>query len=398
MFCKKCGTQMADGASFCPSCGAANEAAANASAENLSAVSSSTYTVESVSNPSFLKKYWGALVAGAAVVAVAIAVPVYLNNAKKGPIAAFAVASDNLMSDTKKVESCKLTFEADGYEGEFLMEVNPKDQVMYLYGEFDLDYYEMEMAMLVEGEEGCIVVGYDGEYESEDLDEYMDPAEIWESYDKDPEDMDWQEMIEDADLDSELEDYVDIDRINEVVDNVVKAFKDGGNRARIEEAMQLTSTKADGVTTYSAVITADSLLNTATALIEICEEACGDAVESDVFDDAKDGLEEAREEAEDDDFLEEEMFEVSYGIKNDRFTNISFVSGEYLEDEGEGEFEISLDFDYDGKALNGFEMTMDMDMGYDSVSASIAMIEINAVEGVKDEIPDDILELAGMDE
>lgn len=412
MFCKKCGTQIGTTTTFCPKCGTPNNAAASQPSEvnlgampaqDVPAVNAATYTVESVNNQKpFFKKYWGFFAAGAAVLAIGVGVGVYYINAlKSGPIAAFGTAMENLNEDSQDIKSGVLTMEMDGmFDAEFQFSVDPKAKAMYMYGDFEItdDYYamDMEMAMCVEDDEAYMCMSYMDEYEVVDMSDYMDPADIWESYGKEAEEMDWQGMLEEYDLDRELEDYIDTDEINNIVKNFVDSLKSDSNREKIEEAMQFTTTKENGGKTYSVVMTPESLVNTADVFVALFEEVAGDYVEGDWLEDAKEGLEEAREEAEDEDILDEELLEFSYSVKNDRFTNITFASGSYMEDEM-GELQAVVDFTYDGKKLNGMEMTMEVDIEGDGGSISAGLTEINSLDDVKGSIPEEMLEEMDMD-
>ncbi len=397
MLCKKCGTQIESTTTFCPKCGAAN-----AAAKEVSMINGATYTVEAVNNRKpFFKRYWGALAAGAAVIAIGAGIGIYYYNTQKNrPIAAFALAAENLQDDSKCVNSGALTMEMDGlFDAGFEFEVNPDEQYMYMYGEMTIvisDYYEdedmeipMDMAMCVEGDEGYIAVGYMGSYEVQDLSDYTDPEEIWASYDKEPEEMDWQELLEDADLDRELEEYIDVSQINDIVERMADSLASSKNRKRIEDALQLSVTKENGVRTYSAVLTGEGILDTADILVELFETAAGNAIEGDWLEDAKDELEDARE----DDEVEDELLKVSYSIKNDRFTNISLLSGDDMEEE----FEIVIDYTYDGKSLKDMEFAMSGDMEGEAITFTMSLTDLNNVTGVKDSIPDDILEQMDMD-
>ncbi len=405
MFCKNCGTQMADNAAFCPNCGTASGTGVNlgaVSTENPATMS--TYTVESVAGQkSFLQKYWGFFAAGAAVVAIGVGVGVfYFNNLQSGPVVSFMQAVDNLNNDSKDIQSGVMTIEVDGLcDAQMQFSVDPKAQTMYMYGDVSMDTgdldMDMEMAICIEGSDAYMCAEYEGDYQVVDLGDYADLDEIWESYEKEPEEIDWQETIEDADVDRYLEEYIDVDQINDIVKKFGESMRSGDNRERIEQAMQITVTEAGGVKTYTSVVTAQVIVDTAGVFVDLFEEAAGDAIEGDWLDDVRDTLEEAREEAEDEDFLEEEMFDFSYGIKNDRFTNVTLSSGDLLADEVDSRVEMVVDFLYDGKKLSGFEMAVDMDVDYEEISMVVSLTELNAVDDVKGAIPEEMLEEMNMD-
>lgn len=427
MFCKQCGTPIAPNGKFCPKCGAPVAAPAQQS-QNVqhSAVPNQQsyqqqgqqqgyqqptpqgYQQQPYYNPvpdgsgygmvKPKKSHWKPIViTGVAVVAAgAIATTAVVHSITTKPIPALALGLSDLTKASMDIESWHVsgttTIEGENANVDLDIEINRDDEQFYTYGTADVAGESAEIAICIEGDDGAYAISYDGDCYAEYIDSDILTA-IWDFSEdlrdalekKDMKDFSLQKCLEDFGLDSYLDDYIDMDEVDDAYQNILKRFSKRSTQKKLEDALQIETSKESGEYVYTSSPTGENFLETNKILMDILDEEAGDAIKGSWLSDVRDALDEVDSDKMSG-FDDTGVFE--WRIKDAKLTGLSYsitVDGT--------DATLDSSFSYSGKKLD--EISYDFRMGGDN--SNLTMDDFNNVSGVKDEIPSDMLSAMGMD-
>lgn len=403
MFCKKCGSNINDKAKFCPKCGTTTPV--NVNNTFTSPVKSETtahYNNRfSHSTVAVKKKSSGAkkiVITATAIAAVAaIAITGVFGCIKSKPVPALALGLQNLSEDIKNMESCTLhlIFDEDGENivADCDIQMDIEERIFYLNGSINEDGQNGEFAVAIEGNAGAYGLIYNGDTDVEEMDSSV-IKDMWESLELET-DSDIEQIIKDSGLESELNDYIDIDNVNEACENLTDRLTKLETVNDLEEILEIEKEGLIGEKTYRASLDFSKVMDAVEYLLDIIDEEAGDAIVGNWFNELCHELDYYKTEENID------LGNAEWIIKNRRIRQLSYDinvndSGYYFG------MDLSVDADYSlFNSLKSFACDMTIyDEGYygsDSVSMELYISNINKIKDVKESIDPDLLEDMGMD-
>ena len=423
MFCKKCGAQMKDDARFCPRCGASaempnqqqwdtsgntqNYGNANASDSNFSnpynnqpnmsrmhsdtsANSGYGYTAVNAAKKTFPKTIVISAVAVVATAAITVGVVTY--SIKSRPFVACALGLENLQKSVSKIKNgtLNMSFSDNGYEGNFScdFELNAKKHTFFAGGQMSEDDYAVDFAVSVEDDEGTIALKYDGEVVSNELNS-SDLEETWDAFDesKNTKDLDFEKIIEENDLEDEIEDYIDVDELNDTFKKTIKKLLKISTQKDIEKILDVEKS-GFSEKTYSIDLDGGKVVDFASYLLELVDDTAGDTFKGNWFDDALDAVNSP-------DLIDTDidLGELSWSTKGSKLTNLSYdasFDGDFI-DTDDINMNCNADFEYSFSSLKSATIKFDMSSP-EELEYEIELTDINHVKNVKDSVDDDLMD------
>lgn len=363
MICEKCGAEMADNEKFCKNCGTPN-----------SAFNDSQVTVEGAVAGTPGKKKLGVIaVAVAAVIVVVLVINGISGAVKSKPLPSLFGGMSTFIEDVKGMKNGHIEFSVDGASGEFDFELNTKKKEAMVYGKITNSYYgeSYKMALYINKDNGTMAVKDGSEVYTNPIDDEI-IEEIWKATEEDKlKNIDVKGYIEDMGVESEVEDYINLDEINKAYKKVIKSLDSRADQKKLEEELDIEKSKKSGENVYTLELDGKNAAGALEVLAEIVEEDAEDAIVGKWFDNATDDIE----------YIERygNLAEIEWRTKKNKFTKIEFSADEVR---------FNADMEYKMGKLRELELNINVDGDIFKVSIE----DIGKVKNVEKSIPDKLLE------
>ena len=378
--CERCGASISNTGKFCPKCGMPITPQQHAEARREQ--------IPVDVPPIKKKKKWKpvAITIGSIVVAGAVATTMAVNALAAKPIPSLALGLHNLVKSRENIKSFHMSVSeyADGalnIDADF--EINQKKEQFYLYGTLEEDGESAEFAICIEGDAGGYSAIYDGDCYGDSIDSEL-LHEMWEGYEKtDIKDFNIQTYLEDLGLDDELNDYIDINEVDNVYQKLLKRLSKRSTQKDLENALQIETSKESGEHVYQVSPDGTSFINASNILLDIFEEEAGTALRGDWLDEVRGELynidyEDLRD--------LDNLGAFEWRTKRKMLTGVNYQVSLY-----DVSMQAGVNFKYSGKTLKEIQANLTYNDDYEGVNIKFAIDEINHVDHVKDQISSDML-------
>ena len=399
--CRKCGASISDTGKFCPKCGTPVSSNARTPQRDVEArinqIPQTPVDVPPTRDPyhtitsgsvATKKKNWKpvAITIGSIVIAGAVATTMAVNAFAAKPIPSLALGLNNLVKSEKNVKSFHMS--ASGYaEGSLNIdadvEINQKKEQFYLYGTLEEAGESAEFAVCIEGDAGGYSAIYDGDCYGDSIDSDL-IHELWENYEEtDIKDFNVQTYLEDLGLDDELNAYIDINKVDDVYQKLLKRLSKRSTQKDLENALQIETSKESGEHVYQVSPDGTSLINTSNILLDIFEEEAGTALRGN-------WLNEIRGELDSIDY--EDLRELNNLGNFEWRTKRKMLTGLNYQFSLDGvSMQADANFTYSRKKIKEIQANFTYNDSYNEINLNLMIDEINHVDNVKDKISSDML-------
>jgi len=399
--CRKCGASISDTGKFCPKCGTPVSSNARTPQRDVEArinqIPQTPVDVPPTRDPyhtitsgsvATKKKNWKpvAITIGSIVIAGAVATTMAVNAFAAKPIPSLALGLNNLVKSEKNVKSFHMS--ASGYaEGSLNIdadvEINQKKEQFYLYGTLEEAGESAEFAVCIEGDAGGYSAIYDGDCYGDSIDSDL-LHEMWENYEEtDIKDFNVQTYLEDLGLDDELNAYIDINKVDDVYQKLLKRLSKRSTQKDLENALQIETSKESGEHIYQVSPDGTSLINTSNILLDIFEEEAGTALRGN-------WLNEIRGELDSIDY--EDLRELNNLGNFEWRTKRKMLTGLNYQFSLDGvSMQADANFTYSRKKIKEIQANFTYNDSYNEINLNFMIDEINHVDNVKDKISSDML-------